>query len=82
MYDEGSPVEEQWNEWWLDIKTPSCFTNITKVMTARIQTAKDKGCDAVDPDNMDGYANEVLHSNGEKFVPHGLAEEDQFNYLK
>jgi len=82
MYDPETYPDEQWNEWWLDIKTPSCVENIREIMSARIKTAKDKGCDAVDPDNMDGYANVVLHSDGEKVIPHGLTEDDQFNYLK
>jgi hypothetical protein len=82
MYDPETYPDEQWNEWWLDIKTPSCLKAIQEIMSARIKIAKDKGCDAVDPDNMDGYANKVLHSDGEVVTPHGLTEEDQFNYLK
>jgi len=82
MYDPDSPPDEQWNEWWLDIKTPSCVTNIQKVMAARMQTAKNKGCDAVDPDNMDGYANKVLRSGGKLVTPHSLTELNQVNYLK
>jgi hypothetical protein len=27
-------------------------------MAARIQVAKDKGCDGVDPDNVNGYDND------------------------
>lgn len=82
MYDKDAAPEEQWNEWWLDIKTPSCLQNIQGIMSARIQAAKVKGCDAVDPDNMDGYANTVLHSDGKEVTPHGLTEDDQFNYLQ
>jgi hypothetical protein len=40
-------------EWWLDHRKPAVRT----VMAARLQLAHDKGCDAVEPDNVDGYAN-------------------------
>lgn len=61
-----------WNEWWLDIKTPTCLANIKPIMAARIKAAKDKGCDGVDPDNMDSYANEVSY---------GATDKNQFDYL-
>lgn len=51
-----------WDEWWLDIKTPSCLANIKPIMSARMAAAKLKGCDAVDPDNMDSYTNEVSYN--------------------
>jgi hypothetical protein len=41
-------------EQWLDIRQISA---LTAVMTARFQMCKDKGFDAVEPDNVDGYAN-------------------------
>jgi hypothetical protein len=41
-------------------------------MTARIELAVSKGCDGVDPDNVDGYSN----SNG-----HGLTQADAVDYL-
>jgi endo-alpha-1,4-polygalactosaminidase (GH114 family) len=37
------------------IKTDS--TNVRNIMAARIKMAADKGCDGVDPDNVDGYNN-------------------------
>jgi hypothetical protein len=46
-----------WDEEWLDWHTPSCVTNLQSVMTKRIQLAKSKGCDAVDPDNVDAASN-------------------------
>lgn len=67
----------EWDEWWLDIKTPKCITNVQSVMAARIQAAHDKGCDGVDPDNVDAYANEVSYG-----VPFGITDTDQVNYLK
>lgn len=44
---------------WLDLHTPSCVDNVHTVMAERINTAKDKKCDAVDPDNVDSYNNNV-----------------------
>jgi hypothetical protein len=41
-------------EQWLDIRQ---ITALSPVMTARFQMCKDKGFDAVEPDNVDGYAN-------------------------
>ena len=42
-----------WDELWIDTRNKA----LRKVMAARIKLAKDKGCDAVDPDNIDGYGN-------------------------
>ena len=41
-------------EWWLDHRKPAVRT----VMESRLQLARDKGCDAVEPDNIDGYAHD------------------------
>ncbi|RKH31797.1 hypothetical protein D7X12_38055 [Corallococcus sicarius] len=41
-------------EWWLDHRKPAVKT----VMTSRMQLAKNKGCDAVEPDNIDGYSHD------------------------
>ena len=45
-----------WDEWWLDVHDASCIANVENVMTGRIQSAKDKGCDGVDPDNVDSVS--------------------------
>ncbi|KAF2437114.1 hypothetical protein EJ08DRAFT_578111, partial [Tothia fuscella] len=42
-------------EEWLDIRTEK----VRKVMQTRIKLASQKGCDAVDPDNVDGYDNPI-----------------------
>ncbi|KAK8869452.1 hypothetical protein IAR55_000016 [Kwoniella newhampshirensis] len=63
---------EEWGEWWLDIHNPSCLTNIESVMSSRIAAAAAKGCDGVDPDNVDSY------SNSQKY---GTSAQDQVNYL-
>jgi hypothetical protein len=41
-------------EKWLDIRQLSI---LEPIMTARFQMCKEKGFDAIDPDNMEGYAN-------------------------
>ena len=43
------------DERWLDIRAPS----LRPLLTARIATAADKGCDAVDPDNVNGFENDT-----------------------
>lgn len=38
-------------EWWLNTKSD----NVRKIMEDRLDKAKSKGCDGVDPDNVDAY---------------------------
>ncbi len=45
---------EDWNELWLDIRN---ITALAPVMLARMDSAVAKGCDALEPDNIDGYNN-------------------------
>ncbi len=49
--DNGWPGER-----WLDIRRADV---LTPIMRDRIATCRDKGFDAVEPDNVDGYANET-----------------------
>ncbi|KAH7119629.1 glycoside hydrolase superfamily [Dendryphion nanum] len=49
--DIGKPMEDWDGENWLDVKSK----NVREIMKGRIQFAKDSGCDAIDPDNTDGY---------------------------
>jgi len=49
----GKPLAEWPGERWLDYRHPQVRT----VLAARLDLARDKGCDGVDPDNVDGYAN-------------------------
>ena len=49
----GNPLDDFPDERWLDIRSPSVLT----IMEARLDMAVDKGCDGVEPDNMDGFAN-------------------------
>jgi hypothetical protein len=41
-------------EWWLDHRKQA----VRNVMTSRMQLARTKGCDAVEPDNIDGYSHD------------------------
>ena len=46
-------------------------------MANRIYAAYQKGCEGVDPDNMDAYANEVSYG-----VPFGITAKNQVDYLQ
>lgn len=45
-----------WPELWLDIRN---IDALAPAMLGRLDLAKAKGCDAVEPDNVDGYANDT-----------------------
>jgi len=49
----GSALEGWPDERWLDIRAEAVRTR----MKARLARAKERGCDAVEPDNVDGYTN-------------------------
>jgi len=49
----GNTLEGWEDERWLDVRNEG----VRDVMAKRIQTAADKGCSGVDPDNVDGYQN-------------------------
>jgi hypothetical protein len=49
--DKGSEVDGWAGEYWLDINSD----NVRTIMTKRIQLASQKGCDGVDPDNVNAY---------------------------
>lgn len=51
----GSDLSGWPGERWLDISS----AQLRPVMTARLDLAKQKGCDGVDPDNVDGYSNKT-----------------------
>ena len=50
----GQPLDGWPGERWLDIRR---IDVLGPIMAARLDRAKAKGCDAVDPDNVDGYSN-------------------------
>jgi hypothetical protein len=66
--DLGNDLEGWPGEKWLNINSP----NVHKIMEARMDIAVSKGCNAIDPDNVDGYNND----NGL-----GLTEQDSVNYI-
>ncbi|TVY89153.1 hypothetical protein LAWI1_G006574 [Lachnellula willkommii] len=66
--DKGLAMEGWEGEWWLNTNS----ANVRTIMTARIELAQTKGCDGVDPDNVDAYDND----NGA-----GLTQDDAVNYL-
>jgi len=52
---KGNPLEPPFaDELWLDIRN----TVVRDIMKARLDIAVTKGCDAVEPDNVDGYDND------------------------
>ncbi|KAM0197256.1 hypothetical protein ACHAPQ_010464 [Fusarium lateritium] len=67
--DLGKTMSGWPDEKWVNISSAA----VRAVMAKRIKLAADKGCDAIDPDNMDGYQND----NGL-----GLTQEDTISYVK
>lgn len=49
----GKALDGWGEERWLDIRSP----NVTAIMARRMDLAAEKGCDGVEPDNVDGYTN-------------------------
>jgi len=66
----GAPLDEWPDERWLDVSRYELFA---PVMRKRLDMAVMKGCDGVEPDNVDGY----LHRNG-----FGFSYDDQLRYNK
>lgn len=64
---KGEALEDFSDEQWLDIRDAS----VLEVMKTRLDLAQSKGCDGVEPDNVDGYANNTGFS---------LTAEDQLSY--
>jgi hypothetical protein len=52
--DLGTPLEGFSDERWLDIRS----ANVHRIMRARLDLAAARGCDGVEPDNVDGFSNE------------------------
>lgn len=63
----GANLDGWPGERWLDVRAQT----VVDVMTARLDLAVDRGCDGVEPDNVDGY------SNNSGFP---LTEEDQLAF--
>lgn len=91
IYDPNEPQYD--DERWVNIKDQRA----RDLMKRRISLARDLGCDAVDPDNIDGYLNDEDGNNGTgwnlsksdyvSFVTelaqhaHGLTTEQNFTLL-
>jgi hypothetical protein len=54
--DKGSELDGWPGEYWLNINS----ANVRSIMAARLQLAATKGCDGVDPDNVDGYVSSLV----------------------
>lgn len=52
--DLGNPLDGWAGERWLDIRS----NTVHSIMIQRLDLAQQKGCDGVEPDNMDGYIND------------------------
>ncbi|KAK7422825.1 hypothetical protein QQX98_001387 [Neonectria punicea] len=52
--DLGKVLDGWPDERWIDVRS----NNVRKIMKKRIKYAADKGCDAIDPDNVDGFQND------------------------
>jgi Glycoside-hydrolase family GH114 len=65
---KGSPLDPPFaDELWLDVRAPAVLQRVR----ARLDLAASRGCHGVEPDNVDGYAND----NG-----FGLSEGDQLAF--
>lgn len=53
--EQGKDLVGWPGEKWLDIRS----RNVREIMLARMDMAKQNGCDGVDPDNVEGYANKT-----------------------
>ncbi len=51
--DLGKALDGWAGEKWLDTRS----ANVRSIMAARLDLAKARGCDGVEPDNVDGYSN-------------------------
>jgi hypothetical protein len=50
----GASLDDWPGERWLDIRSPQVW----ELMAARLDVAMERGCDAVEPDNIDAYIND------------------------
>jgi len=67
--DIGNNLDEWEGEKWLDIRSK----NVRNIMKERLDLAKEKGCDGIEADNVDGYTNDTGFN---------ITDEEQLNYNK
>jgi len=53
--DQGRQLDEWEGENWLDVTSE----NVLEIMLDRLDLAVEKGCDGVEPDNVDGWTNDT-----------------------
>jgi hypothetical protein len=70
--DLGNTLDGWPDERWVDIRS----SNVRSIMQARLDLAASKGCDGVEPDNMDGYDT----SNNAGFTSDPITASDQLDY--
>lgn len=58
--DKGKGLDGWPGEIWLQTNSD----NVRKIMSTRIKLASDKGCDAIDPDNVDGFVRPPFPHSG------------------
>lgn len=78
----GKPDEGWDNSYWLDIRRVS---ELEPIMKARMQMCKDKGFDAIEPDEIDGWENSLDPNTNEPSATNGatgfaLTYQDQLIY--
>ncbi|WAR11525.1 hypothetical protein MAR_025705 [Mya arenaria] len=66
-HDVGNKMDG-WDEKWIDIRS----SNVKRIMSARMDLAQNKGCDGIEPDNVDG------HEDGNANI--GFTAHDQIVY--
>jgi hypothetical protein len=86
------PLDTWVGEQWVDIHnfTPTSTLAqhilLRNLMSARIQTAKNNGCDAVDPDNVDEYNQDDTDTPADESVKNDAGQKitstDQYTYNK
>ncbi|KAF1812158.1 hypothetical protein P152DRAFT_397604 [Eremomyces bilateralis CBS 781.70] len=66
--DLGKELDGWPGERWLNLRSETVW----KIIEARMRMAREKGCDAVDPDNVDGYQNDngvsLTQADSERFM--------------
>ncbi|KAK6503568.1 hypothetical protein TWF481_008582 [Arthrobotrys musiformis] len=67
--DYGEAMDGWEGEWWVDTNSE----NIRSITSERIALAQSKGCDAIDPDNINGYQNPTGFN---------LTEEDAVSFVE
>lgn len=69
---KGNPLDDWEGEKWVDVRA---LSTLIPIMTERMRMGKNKGCDAFDPDNVDGYR--VENNSG---FPLTWADQQNYNF--